>query len=87
VIPSRRELISFFCAAALFAAAMRTLSVSFYPQMIPFAITTTQAATPPSTLSFFFRGAGVFILPLTLIYTLVIYIFFKGKVGLEEQAY
>jgi cytochrome d ubiquinol oxidase subunit II len=55
--------------------------------MIPFAITTTQAAAPASTQSFLFWGAGVFVLPLTLVYTLTIYFVFKGKVGLEEQGY
>jgi cytochrome d ubiquinol oxidase subunit II len=34
-----------------------------------------------------FRGIGVFILPLTLVYTLIIYFIFKGKVGVEERSY
>jgi cytochrome bd ubiquinol oxidase subunit II len=86
-VRTRRELLPFFCAIAIFAAAMGTLSVSFYPYMIPFAITTTQAAAPPSTQSFMFWGAGVFVLPLTLVYTLVIYFVFKGKVGVDERSY
>jgi cytochrome bd ubiquinol oxidase subunit II len=83
----RRELIPFLGAVGLFAAAMGTLAVSFYPYMIPFAITTTQAAAPPSAQSFLFWGAGAFILPLTLVYTLTIYFVFKGKISLEEQNY
>jgi cytochrome d ubiquinol oxidase subunit II len=86
-VQTRRELLPFFCSIGIFAAAMGTLAVSFYPYMIPFAITTTQAAAPPSTQSFLFWGAGVFVLPLTLVYTLTIYFVFKGKVGLEEQGY
>lgn len=76
----RRELLPFLCGLLIFAAALGTLAVSFYPYMIPFAITTTQAAAPPSSQSFLFWGAGVFVLPLTLIYTTVIYFIFKGKV-------
>jgi cytochrome bd ubiquinol oxidase subunit II len=86
-VRERRELVPFLCGVGVFAAAMGTLSVSFYPYMIPFAITTTQAAAPLSTQSFMFWGVGVFVLPLTLIYTLVIYFVFKGKVGLEEHSY
>jgi cytochrome bd ubiquinol oxidase subunit II len=86
-VRARLELAPFLCAVGLFAAAMGTLCVSFYPYMIPFAITTTQAAAPLSAQRFMFWGAGVFILPLTLAYTLVIYFVFKGKVGLEERSY
>jgi cytochrome bd ubiquinol oxidase subunit II len=86
-VRSRLELVPFLCAVGVFAAAMGTLAASFYPYMIPFAITTTQAAAPPSTQSFMFWGVGVFVLPLTLVYTLVIYFVFKGKVGLEEHGY
>jgi cytochrome d ubiquinol oxidase subunit II len=80
-IAKRRELVPFVSAVMIFAAAMGTFAVSFYPYMIPFAITITDAAAPPSSQSFLFWGAGVFVLPLTLIYTLVIYFVFKGQVG------
>jgi cytochrome bd ubiquinol oxidase subunit II len=86
-VKHRLELTPFLCAVGLFAAAMGTLCVSFYPYMIPFAITATQAAAPLSTQNFMFWGAGVFILPLTLVYTLVIYFVFKGKVDLKERGY
>jgi cytochrome d ubiquinol oxidase subunit II len=62
------------------AAAFATLAVSFYPYMVPFSITIADAASPPTSLSFMFWGAGVFVLPITLIYALVIYFVFKGKV-------
>ena len=48
--------------------------------MVPFSITIQQAAAPPESVAFFFWGAGVFVLPITLIYTLVVYFVFKGKV-------
>jgi len=71
----------------MFAAAFATLAVSFYPYMVPYSITIAQAVAPRSSLAFMFWGAGVFILPLTLIYTLVIYFVFKGKVdtGVEYE--
>jgi cytochrome bd ubiquinol oxidase subunit II len=86
-VRTRRELLPFLCSIGLFAAAMGTLAASFYPYMIPFAITTTQAAAPPSTQAFMFWGVGVFVLPLTLVYTLIIYFVFKGRVDLEEKMY
>ena len=76
----RRGLLPFLAAVAIFAAAFGTLAISFYPYMIPFAITTTQAAAPRSSQAFMFWGAGVVVLPLTLVYTLVIYFAFKGRV-------
>ena len=83
----RRPLAPFLCGMAMFAAAFATLAVSFYPYMVPYSITIAQAVAPRSSLEFMFWGAGVFILPLTLIYTLVIYFVFKGKVdtGVEYE--
>jgi cytochrome bd ubiquinol oxidase subunit II len=86
-VRARLELAPFLCGVGVFAAAMATLSASFYPYMIPFAITTTQAAAAHSAQAFMFWGAGAFILPLTVAYTLVIYFVFKGKVGLAETNY
>jgi cytochrome d ubiquinol oxidase subunit II len=48
--------------------------------MVPFSITIADAASPSKSLSFMFWGAGVFVLPITLIYTLAVYFVFKGKV-------
>jgi cytochrome bd ubiquinol oxidase subunit II len=73
-------LVPFLCGLAIFAAAFGTLAVSFYPYMVPFSITIQEAAAPQESLAFLFWGAGVFVLPITLIYTLVVYFVFKGKV-------
>ncbi|MDQ0390874.1 cytochrome d ubiquinol oxidase subunit II [Labrys monachus] len=81
----RQELVPFFCGVAIFAAAFATLAVSFYPYMVPFSITVADAASPPASLSFMFWGAGLFVLPLTLIYTLVVYFVFKGKVDPDAE--
>jgi hypothetical protein len=43
-------------------------------------VTIEQAAAPHSSLAFLFWGAGIFVLPLTLIYTLIVYFVFKGKI-------
>jgi cytochrome d ubiquinol oxidase subunit II len=56
------------------------IAVSFYPYMVPFSITIQQAGAPSESVVFLFWGAGVFMLPITIIYTLVVYFVFKGKV-------
>ena len=64
----------------IFLAAFATLAGSFWPYMIPFALTVEQAASPPASLNFMFWGAGLFVMPLTIIYTLLVYRLFRGKV-------
>ena len=80
-IRRRRVLVPFACGMAIFAAAFATLAVSFYPYMVPFCITISDAAS----LSFMFWGAGLFVHPITLAYTLVAYLVFKGKVDPEAE--
>jgi cytochrome d ubiquinol oxidase subunit II len=67
-------------SALIFMAAFGTLAGSFWPFMIPFALTVEQAASPPASLAFMFWGAGLFVMPLTLIYTTAVYRLFRGKV-------
>jgi cytochrome d ubiquinol oxidase subunit II len=80
-IRRRRDAWPFFGAAAIFLAAFATLAASFLPYIVPFSLTINEAAAPPSSLAFIFWGAGIVVLPLTLIYTILVYIVFKGKVG------
>jgi cytochrome d ubiquinol oxidase subunit II len=61
-------------------AALGTLAISFWPYMIPFSITVEEAAAPHSSLAFMFWGAGVFVFPLMLLYTVISYTVFRGKV-------
>jgi cytochrome d ubiquinol oxidase subunit II len=70
----------FFMVALIFAAAFGTLAISFWPYMIPFSITIDQAAAPHSSLAFMFWGAGLFVFPLTLVYTAMNLSVFRGKV-------
>jgi cytochrome d ubiquinol oxidase subunit II len=79
-IRNRRDLVPFLCTIALFVTAFLTLAMSFLPYMVPFSVTIEQAAAPHSSLAFLFWGAGIFVLPLTLIYTLIVYFVFKGKI-------
>src|ERR1700722_14320896 len=71
----------FYTGALIFISAFGTLALSFWPYMIPFLITVDQAAAPQSSLTFMFWGCGVIVFPLMLIYTLISYRVFRGKVG------
>lgn len=77
----RDDLDPFRFSSLIFIAAFGTLAVSFWPFMIPFALTVQQAASPPESLNFIFWGAGLFVMPLTLTYTIVVYRLFRGKVA------
>jgi cytochrome d ubiquinol oxidase subunit II len=69
----------FGMVAILFATALGTFLISFWPYMIPFSVTIDEAAGPHSSLAFMFWGEGLFILPLMLFYTFVAYRVFRGK--------
>jgi len=83
----RRDGAPFPMVALIFAAAFGTLAISFWPYMIPFAITVDEAAAPHSSLAFMFWGEGLFVFPLMLIYAAVSYTVFKGKVGSGPEHY
>jgi cytochrome bd ubiquinol oxidase subunit II len=70
----------FYTVAVIFVSAFGTLALSFWPYMIPFVITVDEAAAPPSSLMFMFWG-GVVVFPLMLLYTVISYSVFRGKVG------
>jgi cytochrome d ubiquinol oxidase subunit II len=72
--------------AVIFATAFGTLALSFWPYMIPFVITVDEAAAPQSSLMFMFWG-GVVIFPLMLLYTLISYSVFRGKLGTTAGHY
>ena len=55
------------------------LAVMFWPYMIPYSITVGNAAAPEASLSFLFWGAGIVVLPIITLYTLVVYWVFRGK--------
>jgi cytochrome bd ubiquinol oxidase subunit II len=69
----------FYMVALIFVSAFGTLALSFWPYLIPFVITIDEAAAPQSSLTFMFWG-GVVAFPLMLVYTLVSYSVFRGKI-------
>jgi cytochrome bd ubiquinol oxidase subunit II len=69
----------FYTVAVIFMSAFSTLALSFWPYIIPFVITIDEAAAPQSSLMFMFWG-GVVVFPLMLVYTLVSYSVFRGKI-------
>ena len=77
----RRDAVPFYMVALIFLAAFGTLAISFWPYMIPFAITIDAAAAPHASLAFMFWGEGIFVFPLLLIYAAVSYRVFRGKAG------
>jgi cytochrome d ubiquinol oxidase subunit II len=79
-VQRRNDLAPFRYSALIFMAAFGTLACSFWPYMIPFALTVEQAASPKESLTFMFWGAGLFVMPLTLAYTFVVYRLFHGRV-------
>jgi cytochrome d ubiquinol oxidase subunit II len=79
-VQRRNDLAPFRFTTLIFVAAFGTLACSFWPYMIPFALTVEQAASPRESLTFMFWGAGLFVMPLTLAYTVLVYRLFRGRV-------
>ena len=80
-IERHRDGLPFYMVALIFLSAFGTLAISFWPYMIPYVITVEEAAAPHSSLAFMFWGEGIFVYPLMLIYTVVSYRVFRGKVS------
>ena len=76
----RRDELPFRATAALFVVAFACLAGSFWPYMIPYSLTIEAAAAPLASLTFLFYGAGLFVFPVVLAYTIAVYSIFKGKV-------
>ena len=84
-VAGRRDRLPFVGAAGIFASAFGALACSFLPYIVPFRMTLDQAAAPASSLAFLFWGAGLFVLPITLIYTASVYYIFRGKTVQSER--
>jgi cytochrome bd ubiquinol oxidase subunit II len=76
----------FYMVAVIFISAFGTLALSFWPYMIPFVITIDEAAAPQSSLAFIFWG-GVIVFPLMLLYTIISYSVFRGKIRTLARRY
>jgi cytochrome d ubiquinol oxidase subunit II len=55
----RRQALPFAMTVLFFVAAFLTLAVMFWPHKIPYEMTVANGATPESSLSFRFWGAGL----------------------------
>jgi cytochrome d ubiquinol oxidase subunit II len=80
-IVKQNDYLPFYMVAMIFMSAFGTLALSFWPYMIPSVFTVHQAASPQSSLVFMFWGCGVVVFPLMLLYTVISYSVFRGKVG------
>jgi cytochrome bd ubiquinol oxidase subunit II len=72
------DYLPFYMVALIFVSAFGTLALSFWPYMIPFVFTVEQAAAPPTSLMFMLWG-GIIVFPLMLLYTIIGYRVFRGK--------
>jgi cytochrome bd ubiquinol oxidase subunit II len=84
-IRRRSDHLPFPMTALIFLAAFGTLAASFWPYMIPFSVTVDEAASPPTSLTFMFWGAGLVVLPLILLYTATVYRVFRGKISQSTE--
>jgi len=78
-----RHLQPFLASLGLFVLSFVGLGISFYPYIVPGALTIEEAAAPDSSLIFLLVGASVLI-PIILIYTGYAYWVFRGKIDPEE---
>lgn len=78
-----KHLQPFLAAQALFFLSYCGLGISFYPYIVPGALTFEQAAAPDSSLSFLLVGTLVLI-PIILGYTAYAYWVFRGKTKPHE---
>jgi cytochrome d ubiquinol oxidase subunit II len=76
----RRDALPLPTVVAIFLSAFGTLALSFWPYMIPFVLTIDEASAPHASLAFMFWGEGLFVFPLMLLYTVISYSVFRGKV-------
>ena len=81
-LKTRRQLMPFLLALALFLLGMAGLGVTIWPYVVPDQITIWDAAAPGSSQIFMLVGVAL-TLPLILAYTAWAYWVFRGKVGHE----
>jgi len=78
-----QHLVPFLAALGLFLVSFTGLGVSFYPYIVPGALTIEEAAAPASSLAFLLVGA-VILIPVILGYTAFTYWVFRGKIDPHE---
>lgn len=78
-----KHLQPFLAALGLFVLSFVGLGISFYPYIVPGALTIEEAAAPDSSLAFLLVGAAILV-PIILAYTGYAYWVFRGKIDPEE---
>jgi len=78
-----RHLQPFLSALGLFVLCFAGIGISFYPYIVPGALTIAEAAAPNASLGFLLVGAVVLV-PIILAYTGYAYWVFRGKVRPED---
>jgi cytochrome d ubiquinol oxidase subunit II len=78
------ELSAFFWSVIITFASITTVTIGYYPYMIPASISLTQAASSSKTLIFMLATIGLLI-PVMLIYSGYQYLVFRGKVQMHEH--
>jgi cytochrome d ubiquinol oxidase subunit II len=82
-LSSGKHLQPFLAALGLFILSFVGLGISFYPFIVPGALTIKEAAAPDISLGFLLVGA-LLLIPIILAYTGYAYWVFRGKVDPEE---
>jgi cytochrome d ubiquinol oxidase subunit II len=78
-----KHLQPFVAALGLFVLSFIGIGISFFPYIVPGALTIKEAAAPDSSLGFLLVGALVLV-PMILAYTGYAYWVFRGKIDPEE---
>jgi cytochrome d ubiquinol oxidase subunit II len=78
-----KHLQPFLAALGLFVLSFVGLGISFYPYIVPGALTIEEAAAPDGSLAFLLVGA-VILIPIILAYTGYAYWVFRGKVRPDD---
>jgi cytochrome d ubiquinol oxidase subunit II len=78
-----RHALPFFCALGIFVLCFAEIGISFYPYIVPGALTIAEAAAPDASLGFLLVGTVVLV-PIILAYTGYAYWVFRGKVRPED---
>jgi cytochrome d ubiquinol oxidase subunit II len=82
-LTTAKHLQPFLSALGLFVLSYVGIGISFYPYIVPGALTVQEAAAPDTSLAFLLVGA-LFLIPIILAYTAYAYWVFRGKVDPEE---
>ena len=82
-IRKQQHILPFACAVGIFLLAYAGLVISNVPYLVPPSVTLWQAAAAPSSQLFFLMGTMI-LLPMIIIYMVVVFWLFRGKLQSGE---